>query len=168
MGSFRYHHIVPFEQDLEASLQKLKEREFHAGRYFPALEMYDLTPDQMLRLTPGAQHDSIEEAKEEAAEEGNRSILDIDGFSAEPEFCRAYLVPEEEVRNALGTDRPTPALIDSVMSFSYEENNPESLLNLMENWIEFEETVDRGFCYCLKLYEGARPTHLLYFGFSVD
>ena len=38
MGSQPWMYVVPYQEDLQAALDALKQREFRAGRYFPAIE----------------------------------------------------------------------------------------------------------------------------------
>ena len=70
MGANPYWYFVPYEADFGAALQKLRAREFQAGRYNP------VTPFQEFPIDPsaptvGARHGSIEEVME-AADESKR------------------------------------------------------------------------------------------------
>ena len=64
MGAEPWQYFVPYEQDTQAALEKLKEREFRAGRFRYSEE----NPT------------TIEEAREIADADGTGSILDIDHF----------------------------------------------------------------------------------------
>jgi hypothetical protein len=37
MGAHAYWYFVPYERDIDAALQKLRVREFQAGRYNPTM-----------------------------------------------------------------------------------------------------------------------------------
>ncbi|HYY94805.1 MAG TPA: hypothetical protein VE713_09830 [Pyrinomonadaceae bacterium] len=74
MGGHPWFYFVEYEPDLNAALQKLREREFMAGRYNPAVNFPEF-PVRPQSPTPGAQHDSIEEALEDSDADGTRSIL---------------------------------------------------------------------------------------------
>lgn len=73
---------MDYRPDKAAALAALREREFQAGRYFPAMDSppFPVTPTSP---APGPQHGSIDEAVEEAEEIGTRSILDFEGFAAD-------------------------------------------------------------------------------------
>ena len=94
-GAEPYSYFVPFQIDLDAALQQLRESEFHAGRYFPAMPF----PDDASKVTVGAKHASIDNARMDAAEEGTHSILDLDRVADEPDFCVASPVSKESLRS---------------------------------------------------------------------
>ena len=65
MGAEPYFYFVEYNPDINAALQELREREFEAGRYNPVMRsLYSLFPIGPDSPAPGAQHDSIEEARE--------------------------------------------------------------------------------------------------------
>ena len=37
MGGHPYYYVVPYQQDVERALAVLRENEFRAGRYYPAM-----------------------------------------------------------------------------------------------------------------------------------
>jgi hypothetical protein len=75
MGGHPYWYIVPYESDIDAALEKLKQREFEAGRYHPVIPFLEF-PIAPHSPSPGRQHATIEEAIEAAEADGTRSILD--------------------------------------------------------------------------------------------
>lgn len=82
MGADPYFYVVDYDEDVEAALERLREREFKAGRYRPAVDWpQDYLGGPEPKPAPGAQHDSIDAVFEEAAEEGHpdgtASILDL-------------------------------------------------------------------------------------------
>jgi hypothetical protein len=54
MGSSPYWYFVPYEEDRNAALQKLREREFLAGRYNPVIDFPEFPIDE--KTSPGKQH----------------------------------------------------------------------------------------------------------------
>jgi hypothetical protein len=75
MGGHPYWYVVPYESDIDAALQRLKQREFEAGRYNPVIRFLEF-PIGPNSPSPGRQHASIEEAIEATEADGTRSILD--------------------------------------------------------------------------------------------
>lgn len=58
MGGMPYFYTVPYEDDYNNALQKLRVKEFEAGRYNPAVQF----PCDDITLAPGKKHASIEDA----------------------------------------------------------------------------------------------------------
>src|SRR5262245_31674677 len=83
MGGHPYWYVVPYESDIDAALQKLRQREFEAGRYNPVLRLLEF-PIGPNSPSPGPQHASIEEVLETMNEDGTRSILDMMRVSPAP------------------------------------------------------------------------------------
>lgn len=104
MGAEPWEYFVPYEDDLQAAMEKLREREFRAGRFNGA------------EFAPA----SIEEARECADADGTRSILDIETVGDEPDFGVVAPLPRETLVALYGTDQPTRAMIEGNMDF-YEE-----------------------------------------------
>jgi hypothetical protein len=67
MGSTPYCYTVPYENDYNTALQKLREREFEAGRYNPVVPFPDFPLDKDSE-SPGKKHSSIEAVFEDAKE----------------------------------------------------------------------------------------------------
>lgn len=99
--------------------------------------------------SPGAQHATIDEAREAAEADGTRSILDLDHISDEPEFCAASPVPEEELIRYFGTTKPTREMA--------EENDSMIL-----------EEVDRGHGVYYLIYRDGKPDEIYFGGYSFD
>lgn len=104
MGAHPYYYFVEHQPDVEAALQDLRQREFRAGRYNPVQPFpnFPIRPDSP---APGAKHRSIDEAREAAAEDGTRSILDIAAVSEVPDFCVGAPLGREELERYFGTQR---------------------------------------------------------------
>jgi hypothetical protein len=94
MGASPYWYFVKHQKNKQKALDDLRDREFQAGRYNPVITFPDF-PVGRNAPAPGAGHASIEEAMEDAAEDGTRSILDIQAIGDEPDFCTASPLPED-------------------------------------------------------------------------
>lgn len=97
MGAEPYYYFVPFQPDIAAALGALRQREFEAGRYNPAMpfpsECFPLGPDSP---APGRQHTSIEAAFEAADADGTRSILHITSISDTPDYGVTVRLPDAD------------------------------------------------------------------------
>ncbi len=147
MGAHPYYYFVEYQEDIEAALQDLRQREFEAGRYnpvepFPTFPITDDSP------APGPQHAYIDEACEDAGEDGTRSILDITDVAEEPDFCVAAPLSDDALQHYFGTDQPTRDIISSKMGFL--------------------KSVKRGHCVYITVFEDGQPSELLFAGYSFD
>jgi hypothetical protein len=147
MGGQPYWYFVEYKPDIDGALQELREREFRAGRYNPVIPFleFPLGPDAP---SPGAGHDSIEEAMEDSDADGTRSILDIQGIGEEPDFSVAVPLGEEALEALYGTTRPAREMI--------EEN------------MDFMEDLERGHCVYIVAYRDGRPEEIFFAGYSFD
>ena len=148
MGGHPWFYFVEYEPDVESALRRLRQREFDAGRYNPAVDfpVFPVTPESP---APGAQHDSIEEAIEDADADGTRSILDMERVSEEADFNAVTPMPRETLLELFGTDRPTREMIDE----------SDELFELMD---------ERGQGVYIIVYEGERPSEIFFAGYSFD
>jgi hypothetical protein len=147
MGGHAYWYFVKYQSDLQKVLDELREREFQAGRYNPVMPFPDFPPGPD-SPAPGAEHNTIEEALEDAAEDGSRSILDIQSIGEEPDFCVAAPLNEEVLQDLFGTTRPTRKMI--------EEN------------MDFLEDVERGQAVYIVVYKDGKPEEVFFAGYSFD
>ena len=147
MGSSPYWYVVPYQQDIDKALQELRQREFEAGRYNPAIAFPEF-PVTASSPAPGKKHPTIDEARGEAAEDGTRSILDIDFIASEPDLMTACPLRDERLTTYFGTARPSRQMVESNMRF----------------WDE----VPRGQAIYIVLYEDDAPTELFFLGYSFD
>jgi hypothetical protein len=147
MGGEAYWYFVKYKPDLEAVLDELRQREFQAGRYNPATPFLNFPIDPSVP-GPGAQHDSIEEAFEDADADGTRSILDIQAIAEEPNFCVAAPLDDVVVKSLYGTMQPTRQQIEQNM--------------------DFLEDVERGHCVYALAYKNGKPDEVLFAGYSFD
>src|SRR5262245_11699285 len=111
MGGHPYFYFVKHQPNIDAALRELRQREFQAGRYNPAVPFpeFPVGPESP---APGAQHDSIEDAVADSDADGTRSILDINHISEEPDYCAAAPLPEEELLRLFDTEKPTREMIE--------------------------------------------------------
>ena len=121
MGAEPYWYFVPYESDVNSALQKLREREFKAGRYHPALSHLDF-PLTASSPSPGARHPSIDAARRAARENGTRSILDIETIGPHSDFGVAGRLDDEELEALYGTTQPTHQMVEDNPIFT----NPSS------------------------------------------
>ncbi len=147
MGGHPWFYFVEYEPDIDAALRKLRQREFDAGRYNPAVDFPDF-PVTHESPAPGAQHDSIEEAIEDADADGTRSILDMERVSEEADFNAVAPLPRETLIELFGTGKPTREMIDG----------SEELFDALE----------RGQGVYIVAYEGERPSEIFFAGYSFD
>lgn len=96
MGAEAWDYFVPYEEDIQAALEKLRQREFRAGRYRGS------------EWNPA----TIEEAFENMDADGTASILDMTHVADEPDFCAVCPVPPDQLVELFGTDRPTREMIE--------------------------------------------------------
>jgi hypothetical protein len=98
MGAEPYGYIIPYETNIEAAQQKLREREFQAGRYYPVTPFPEF-PVDLEAPTAAPPHRSIEEVMEGMDENGTRSILAIESKldiehaasdDGQRQFCTAF------------------------------------------------------------------------------
>jgi hypothetical protein len=116
MGAHPYWYYEQFHGDVNAALQSLREREFKAGRYNPVVPFMNFPPG-LDSPAPGAQHDSIGDAMDDAAEEGTRSILDLDHVADDPDFCAVAPLPKDVLQSLYGTLQPTREMVEQNMDF---------------------------------------------------
>jgi hypothetical protein len=149
MGGHPWFYVVDYDSNPGRALELLRQREFRAGRYNPAMPFppFPIGPETP---SPGPKHRSIDEAREAAAEDGTRSILDIDAVSDQPDYCMAAPLDPEILRDIYGTDRPSRTMV--------EEDDYEFL----------EALEERGQGCYFTLYEDDRPAFLLFAGYSFD
>lgn len=147
MGGHPWFYFVDYEADITAALQRLRQREFRAGRYHPAMRLPEF-PIGPHSPGPGAQHRSIREALAAAAESGTRSILDMERVSAAPRSCAVAPLAREELRRLFGSERPTH---DQVAG-------SDALI----------EDLERGQGVYVIVYKDDQPDEIFFAGYSFD
>ena len=157
MGADPYWYYVPYENDKNNALQKLRKREFEAGRYSPVVYAFnlDFPFDNIADApAPGKMHETIEDAIEDAMESGTGTILDIDKLSDAINYGAAYVLKEEELRKYFGTDKPTRKIVD------------EKVWDFW-NYVANKFGV-RGVGICITVYKDDMPNELYFGGYSYD
>jgi hypothetical protein len=162
MGAHPYYYYTPYQQNVQEALDGLREQEFKAGRYDPAMAranppsfMFQFTfPPSDASPAPGARHDTIGEAVAAGADQGTGSILDIIRITKEPDFAAANALSEDDLVTLFGTTEPTRACVDRVL---FEEGGNG-----------FWDQIGRGQGRYIVLYEGGGPREIFFSGFSLD
>lgn len=151
MGATPWSYLVDYRSDINAVLQALRQREFEAGRYFPAID-YAEFPLRSGHLGPGAQHASIEDAIEAADADGTQTILDIREVSEERLPGTVSPLEPLELLNVFGTEMPTIDMVEDA------DEVPGEIFDF----------IGRGQSAYVVLYEDDQPAKLLFVGYSYD
>lgn len=148
MGAHPWMYLVPYQPDVRQAMLELREREFQAGRYNPAVPFPDMSAD-----APGAQHDSIDEAREDADADGTRSILDMDDVSSlppdrdNPAFGVVSKLPDDVLQDLFNTTQPSRQMVSD---------------------LTFMEDIERGTGVYIIVYDRGKPTEICFAGYSFD
>lgn len=148
MGGHFWFYFVPYEQDVNQALQSLRRREFRAGRYNPAVRFPNFPVESADTISPGVQHDSIEEALEASNADGTRSILDMQRVGTELGDGVVVPLSKEQLQRCYETQQPTRDMIEANM--------------------EFAEDIERGQGVYTVAYENGQPAELFFAGYSYD
>jgi hypothetical protein len=179
MGGEPWMYFVPYERNVQSALEKLKEREFRAGRYYPVLTEipFPVDPDGP---APGAAHASIADARDAADATGTRSILDMNRVSATPpRGPNLHEQIERAVRQSRGGVVDLGFMVGGdfghgvvtpVPSETLEElyGTEKPTREAVERAPEFLEEVDRGTGVYVILYVGDFPREICFAGYSYD
>lgn len=147
MGASPYWYFTRYEEDVEAALDKLRHREFEAGRYNPVMPFIEFPIDPGAEW-PGAQHLSIQHARDAADMDGTRSILDIEGIGETREIGVAAPMDDEALEELYETKQPTHEMIEAKM--------------------DFFEPIERGQAIYIVVYKDDKPDELFFAGYSFD
>jgi hypothetical protein len=147
MGANLYWYLVPYEENFNEVLEKLRMREFKAGRYNPVIPFpkFPITDDSE---SPGPQHSDINQPLNETEYDGTRSILDLITVSEEDDYCVARILSKEELLNYFGTEKPDAETIQVKTGFI--------------------EDIERGKGRCIVVYENDQAKDLFFIGYSFD
>lgn len=189
MGSDPWHYFTPYNADLNAVLQNLKEQEFRAGRYgfdywfnqtrFALEESISLDfsniPEEFIRLVNqpkpsadelieeyGSLQAAMETVLEESAPEGTSSILDMTHISDQPEMCAVCPLSVNELLEIFQTTEPTRKTIETILL------NEAETEDWWEPWAAFWESINRGEGRYIIVYEEGEPTEIFFAGYSFD
>lgn len=147
MGGHPYWYFVDYDSDVNKALRDLREREFRAGRYNPAIPFINF-PLSSASPTPGPKHKSIEAALKASAEDGTRSILDIEKVGTKRDYSVSVPLEQSVLQSLYGTTQPTRGMV--------------------ENNLDFFEPMERGHCIYFAVYKDGKPHEILFAGYSFD
>lgn len=146
MGAHPWFYFVPFENEIQQALERLKLREFHAGRYNPVIPFPTFPVDETQR--PGTDHVSIEHAIKQSKESGTRSILDMKLISTKPDYFVVSPLDPNVLEDLYDTPEPTRTMIEEDM--------------------DFFENIERGHGIYIIIYKDDKPDEILFAGYSFD
>jgi hypothetical protein len=133
MGGHPWEYFVSHEASVESALEKLRQKVFASGDF----NRSELKPS------------SIDEALENSAEEGTRSILDINMVGQTPDFCTVCPLADDELERVFGTSEPTHEMIVSNMEAFYND-------------------IERGHGIYIIAYKDRKPSEIFFGGYSFD
>lgn len=148
MGAHPWFYLAPYQPDVRRAMLELRDHEFRAGRYNPVVPFPHMTGG-----APGAQHASIEEAREAADADGTRSIVDMDDVADEPadpddpQYGVVSPVALELLQGLYGTTQSTRQMVSD---------------------LAFLEEVERGTGVYVVVYDQGKPSELCFAGYSFD
>lgn len=147
MGARAYWYLIPYEENLNDALEKLRIREFKAGRYNPVIPFpkFPITDESE---SPGPKHSDINQPLNETEYDGTRSILDLVTVSTEDDYCVARILSKNELLKYFGTEKPD---IDTI-----------------QNNTKYFDDIERGKGLCIVVYENENPKNLFFIGYSFD
>jgi hypothetical protein len=150
MGGHFWSYHVPYQQDLNAALQALRDSEFKAGRFWQPTEVMPGFLGRLLGQGPSKPKPprDIREALKIADATGTRSILDMERISDTPDYGAVCRLTPDQLKEFFGTEQPTQEVI--------------------EKSDEFIESLERGQGVCIVLYRGGKPDGLYFAGYSYD
>ncbi|HEV7694072.1 MAG TPA: hypothetical protein VGO52_24780 [Hyphomonadaceae bacterium] len=171
MGAHPYCYFTSYNPDIAAALDELREQEFRAGRYDPALQAANpptFTFEQTFPPgpefpSPGAQHASMMEAFEESEPDGTGSILDLFGIALEPEFVHCSPVPDADLISIFGSAQPMRADIETILP-KRGPISPDALQRFGTFW----DSIGRGEGRYIVVHGASGPEALFFAGYSLD
>ena len=152
MGAEFWSYHVPYQEDVGAALEALREQEFLAGRFWQPSEV---TPGFFARIFGGSSKPvkpklpkSIREALKLSDATGTRSILDMERISEKPDYGAISRIPPDELKELMGTEKPTREMV--------------------EDCEELYERLQRGQGIYLITYKDGKPEAIYFAGYSYD
>ncbi len=141
MGAEPWDYFVPYEEDVQAALEKLRQREFQAGRYRNYSETKPAT---------------ISEAVENADASGMASILDMERVAQEAGYSTIVPLSDAELIRCFGTTEPTRQMIEDNLADAADEDD------------DLYENVGRGQGIYVISYKNNQPSEIFFGGYSYD
>ena len=117
MGGEPWFHVAPYQSDIRAALEALRQRVFTEGEYRGSEE------------GPA----TIEEALENMDADGTASILDIDHVADNPEPTGVTVLTAAEAKEYFGTERPTRADVEQADEFWEDIGRGEAVCVVLYN-----------------------------------
>jgi len=150
MGGHFWSYVVPYQEDIQAALEALREREFRAGRFWQPSEVQPGFFGRILGRPPSKPKPpaTIREALKISDATGTRSILDMERISETPDLGAVSPLPPDELRRLFGTTEPTREMI--------------------EHSDEFVESLERGQGVYITLCREGKPEEIYFAGYSFD
>ena len=172
MGEHPYWYFTPYQADLNAALQHLRQQEFEAGRYSPVNPFpFDPALNEPIKARePNAGHyASIEAALEAAMAAGTRSILDIKRVADDPGLSVASPVATPYLWLFFRTDKPKRQVIEAVLFGALQTEAEEEEDSDYDAEIDdFFALVDRGESEYVIVYADEQPAEIFFAGYSFD
>ena len=150
MGGEFWSYYVPYQADIQAALDALREREFRAGRFWQPAEVQPGFFGRVLREGPSKPKPpaSIQDAIKISGATGTRSILDMERVSDSPDFGVVSPLPTDELRELFGTEQPARQ--------AFEESE------------QFIDRLERGQGVYIVTYKDGKPDGIYFAGYSYD
>lgn len=170
MGASGWSYFVPYEPDISAALERLRQAVFQRGDYYWRGSGYEFWDEADNRLAMGedpavveiermAKRDSMQKPSSIAElfewneEVGTHSIIDMDrGVSTDPAFGTVSSLTDDQLISGFGTTTPTHAQIEQW------EAGGDPIGSVRSRW--------KGLY--IVVYKGDVPTELYFAGFSGD
>ena len=188
MGANPYCYFTPYDPDIQSALDTLRIAEFSAGRYEPCfsdktdkyLFEFGLAPRSTFP-SPGACHETIEDAQEDFGEGGTNSILDIVRTVAQPfevvsdpmaapdifeRFNSSAPLSDDELLNLFGTLTPTAAEIEATLLSTGSEPDPD--VDTLNKRDAFWQQIGRGQSRYIVAHKDGLPDQIFFAGVSFD
>jgi CTP:molybdopterin cytidylyltransferase MocA len=142
-----WRHFVPFQADVRVALEKLRQREFKAGRFTQSADQ------------PATSPRTIDQALARSDATGTRSVLDMaDGISPTPQLFCVSPLSHQQLIDLFGTDKPTRESIEkSLRPHTYVKEG---------TWLP--NHVDRGKGIYVIVYADDQPREIFFAGYSFD
>jgi hypothetical protein len=131
MGAEPWFHVAPYQSDIPAALEALRQRVFAEGEY------------------RGSEEDpaSIEEALENMDADGTASILDIDHVAEEPEPTGLTVLAPADAKRYFGTEWPTRADVEQAEDFWEDIGRGEAVCVVLYNGARPSELYFAGYSF---------------------
>ena len=117
MGGEPWFHVAPYQSDIRAALEALRQRVFAEGEYRGS----------------EAEPATIEEALENMDADGTASILDIDHVADNPEPTGVTMLSPADARQYFGTERPSRVDVERADQFWEDIGRGEAVCVVLYN-----------------------------------